>query len=73
MRRVLGVRCGLGSLLLPETFILDNLMERPEMPLELKPGPSRREIETHLLGVEVAIAVAVGDGDDVEVLVGAAL
>lgn len=43
------------------------------MPLELRPGPSRRETVTHLLGVEVAVAVAVGDGDDVEVLVGAAL
>lgn len=30
-------------------------------------------METHLLGVEVAVAVAVGNGDDVEVLVGAAL
>lgn len=73
MGRVLGVKCGLGSLPLPETSILDNLVERPEMPLERRPGPSRREMETHLLGVEVAIAVTVGDGDDVEVLVGAAL
>lgn len=74
MGRVLGVWCGLESLPLPETSILDSLVERPEMPLELRPVPSRRrEMETHLLGVEVAIAVAVGDGDDVEVLVGAAL
>lgn len=29
--------------------------------------------KTYLLGVEVAISVAVGDGDDVEVLMGAAL
>lgn len=43
------------------------------MPLELRPGPSSKEMMTHLLGVEVAVAVAVGDGDDVEVLMGAAL
>lgn len=30
-------------------------------------------MKTHLLRVEVAIAIAVGNGDDVEVLVGAAL
>lgn len=30
-------------------------------------------MKTHLLGVEVAISVAVGDGDDVEVFMGAAL
>lgn len=53
--------------------MLDNAVERPAMPPELRPGPRRREMETHLLGVEVAIAVAVGDGNDVEVLVGAAL
>lgn len=53
--------------------MLDNAVERPAMPPELRPGRRRREMETHLLGVEVAIAVAVGDGNDVEVLVGAAL
>lgn len=67
MGKVLGGKCGLGSLPLPETSTLDHPMERPGGPLEL------REMETHLLGVEVAIAVAVGDGNDVEVLVGAAL
>ena len=55
---------GPGSLPLPETAI-------PDIP-ELRPGRAGRD-ETHLLGVEVAIAVAVGDGDDVKVFVGAAL
>lgn len=63
----------MGSLPASEASMLGNAVERPGMLPELRPGPSRKEMETHLLGVEVAIAVAVGDRNDVEVLVGAAL